>query len=93
MNLVGGPAGPINLQATLSASSAGGDNVIPHHPITCPSQLRYEEDGTFACEHVAVGPDDVRTRFCVQHSIALLLLELAAVLASRDGTIVPSRVA
>lgn len=69
-----------NLQATLSATSAvplseGG--TIPHHPITCTSTLRYHDDGTFACEHATVSPDDVRTQFCLDHSIALLLIELS----------------
>lgn len=71
--------GSINLQATLSASSAMGPPEglgIPHHPITCSTELRYDGDGTFACEHGAVPPGDIRTQFCVDHSIALLLIEL-----------------
>jgi len=68
----------INLQATLSASSANnGLTVNPHHPITCTSALQFEEDGTFACEHVAVPSDDRRTKHCIDHSIAMLLIELA----------------
>ena len=71
--------GSINLQATLSASSAmsppeGISN--PHHPITCTSALRYDDDGAFACEHATVPPGDIRTQFCIDHSIALLLIEL-----------------
>jgi len=71
--------GDLNLQATLSLSSAPGPDqptVRPHHPITCSSSLRYEEDGTFACGHASVPPGDVRTQSCVDHTIALLLLEL-----------------
>jgi hypothetical protein len=69
----------MNLQATLSASSAIASSeapTIPHHPITCTSALRYDDDGTFACEHSAVPPGDLRTQFCLDHSIALLLIEL-----------------
>lgn len=71
--------GAVNLQATLSASSAMSPPegaTIPHHPITCGSVLRYDDDGRFACEHAAVPPGDVRTQYCVDHSIALLLIEL-----------------
>lgn len=72
--------GSVNLQVTLSASSANHDPrgpVAPHHPITCGSELRYEEDGSFACEHASVPPTDLRTRFCIDHSVALLLIELS----------------
>ena len=71
--------GSINLQATLSASSAMSPPEglsIPHHPIPCTSDLRYDDDGSFACEHATVPPGDVRTQLCVDHSIALLLIEL-----------------
>lgn len=72
--------GDLNLQATLSLSSATGADepaVRPHHPITCStSSLRYEEDGTFACSHAEVPPGDRRTQSCLDHTIALLLLEL-----------------
>lgn len=72
----------INLQATLSASSAmpippGVTPPIPHHPIVCATELRLEEDGSFACEHVKVEPGDIRTQFCIYHSISLLLIEEA----------------
>ena len=72
--------GSINLQTTLSASSAMSPPegaVIPHHPITCPGELAYDDDGSFACEHGAVPPGDVRTQYCIDHSIALLLIELS----------------
>lgn len=83
MNLaVRAPGGDLNLQATLSLSSATGpeEQVIkPHHPITCAtSALRYEEDGSFACGHAAVPPGDRRTQSCLDHTVALLLLELVA---------------
>lgn len=82
MNLaVRAPGGDLNLQATLSLSSAtvSDEEVVkPHHPITCPSPLRYEEDGTFACGHAAVPPGDYRTQSCLDHTVALLLMELVA---------------
>jgi hypothetical protein len=73
------PGGGLKLQATLSSSSSGtGDRVMPHHPITCNSTLRFEGDGTLYCEHSAAPPGDVRTQFCIDHSISLLLMELSA---------------
>jgi len=74
------PDGGINLQATLSASSAMSTPEgapLPHHPITCTGVLHFEEDGTFGCDHVVVPPGDVRTQYCIDHSIALLLIELS----------------
>jgi hypothetical protein len=80
MNLaVRAPGGDLNLQATLSLSSATGPDepvVKPHHPITCSSSLRFEEDGSFACGHASVPAGDRRTQSCLDHTIALLLLEL-----------------
>ena len=83
MNLaVRASGGDLNLQATLSLSSAtgaDGSSVEPHHPITCAtSPLRYEQDGSFACGHATVPPGDRRTTQCLDHTIALLLLELVA---------------
>lgn len=74
--------GTINLQSTLSASSANSPfpTVSPHHPITCVTELWFEEDNTFRCEHASAPSDDVRTQFCVDHSVALLLIELARAL-------------
>lgn len=70
--------GTISLQATLSAASADPTvNYYPHHPITCKDDLRYEEDGSFACEHITVPADDPRTINCVNHSVALLIIEEA----------------
>lgn len=78
-SVVGGPKGGINLQATLSASSAmGGEVVNPHHPITCTSPLEVDfEAGEFRCQHAGVPLGELRTQYCVDHSIALLLIELA----------------
>jgi hypothetical protein len=75
--------GGINLQATLSASSAmstADGAPLPHHPITCTGPLNFDEDGTFSCDHTAVPPGDVRTQYCIDHSIALLLIELSRAL-------------
>ena len=75
-----GRTGTLDLQATLSSVTAGGDQidmVHPHHPITCCGRLRYETDGTLACEHTAAPLDDLRTMHCLNHSVAMLLMELA----------------
>lgn len=67
----------VNLQATLAAATIGPQAVAPHHPITCRSDLRYESDGALCCEHASVPPEDLRTRLCVDHSVAVLLIEFA----------------
>jgi hypothetical protein len=81
MTIIFGRANTVNLQATLStATGTGGPPapaVDPHHPITCTSELRLEPDGTFACEHSKAPSGDPRTQFCLNHSLALLLIELA----------------
>jgi hypothetical protein len=72
-------AGQINLQATLSASSAGsGNDVTPHHPITCTGELEVDlEAGEFRCPHAGVPLADERAVYCLQHSVAILLIEMA----------------
>lgn len=75
--------GGINLQATLAAGSAEATGqatpIVPHHPITCQTDLVYHvEDGVMGCDHVKTGPGDKRTRTCIDHSVALLLMELAS---------------
>lgn len=78
MNLINHSGdGTVNLQATLSSSSSGTGDTVPHHPITCPGDLRLESDGHFSCEHSTVPPGDVRTQLCIDHSVALLLIELS----------------
>ena len=81
MTIIFGQGREINLQATLSTSSVPGNEeatmVRPHHPITCASTLRLEGDGSLTCEHAAAPRDDQRTLVCVNHSLALLLMELA----------------
>ncbi|HYT39481.1 MAG TPA: hypothetical protein VEN99_08220 [Acidimicrobiia bacterium] len=75
------PGGGLKLQATLSSSSSGtGEALSPHHPITCDGELRLEGDGSLRCRHAAASPGDVRTQFCIDHSISLLLMELSAAL-------------
>jgi hypothetical protein len=84
LSVVGQNEGTINLQATLAGASAmnplPGGTPILHHPISCQTELRLEEDGTFACEHAIAPPGDMRTQFCIDHSVALLLIELARAL-------------
>ena len=73
------PGGGLKLQATLSSSSSGtGEVLSPHHPITCNGQLRLESDGALRCDHSEAPPGDIRTQFCIDHSISLLLMELSA---------------
>lgn len=71
--------GDVNLQATLAACTATGlaTQIQPHHPITCPEELRLEDDGTLSCSHSAAPPDDERTQYCLDLSLAMLLVELS----------------
>lgn len=80
MVYIAGAYGTVQLQATLAASSACGadSEVRPHHPIVCSGELTFHADGTFACEHAVAPADDPRTRFCLDHSVAILLLEQLA---------------
>lgn len=72
------PFNPQHLQTTLAtATSAGESPTGPHHPIMCQGRLRFEEDGTLRCDHVGVPPDDPRTVQVLNHTIAILLIELA----------------
>jgi hypothetical protein len=73
------PGGGLKLQATLSSSSSGtGEHLTPHHPITCNGDLSLEQDGSLRCAHSEAPPGDIRTQFCIDHSISLLLMELSA---------------
>lgn len=71
------------LQSALSSGSAsvGAPNMCPpgqpHHPITCQGDLRYEENGGFACPHAVAEPGDVRTQAALNQSAAMMLIELA----------------
>ena len=73
------PGGGLKLQSTLSSSSSGtGEPLTPHHPITCNGALSFEDDGSLRCNHSQAPPGDIRTQFCIDHSISLLLMELSA---------------
>jgi len=82
------PGGGLKLQATLSSSSSGtGEPLSPHHPITCNGGLHLEGDGTSwkaipgvakTREEILAPPGAIRTQFCIDHSISLLLMELSA---------------
>jgi hypothetical protein len=74
-----GPGGGLKLQSTLSSSTSGtGEALTPHHPITCNGDLRLEHDGRLRCNHSEAPVGDIRTQFCIDHSISLLLMELSA---------------
>jgi hypothetical protein len=80
MNIIPGTinSGHPQLQSTIAAATAAKmPDLQPHHPITCTSNIYYDEDGTFRCDHASAPPDDVRNNQCVTHSIALLLIEIA----------------
>lgn len=68
------------LQSTISAATSGVGSLPPgvaHHPITCTSDLTFDEDGVFGCPHGEVPVDDSRSKACQIHSIALLIIEEA----------------
>lgn len=66
------------IQSTLSAATSNESAVIPHHPITCQGNLYFEEDGSMGCDHAKVPPDEPRNKAIQVHSIAMLIIELAA---------------
>ena len=70
----------VSIQPALASESTGSrwPPMEPHHPITCRGPLWFYEDERFACEHVTVPPDDPRTKAALNHTVAVLLLELAA---------------
>lgn len=70
------------LQSTISAASSGTGTLplgVGHHPITCNTQLSYDEEGVFSCSHYEVSADDPRTQACLIHSLAILIIEEASV--------------
>jgi hypothetical protein len=79
-------SGSLNLQSTLSASSACAnfETPVPHHPITCSTSLAFYEDGRFGCDHTIVPPDDPRLQHCLDHTIAILLIELVPEVLDRQ---------
>lgn len=76
----------MDLQATLSAATSGAVfredtvNPTPHHPITCRGDLSFDDEGRLGCEHVTVPPHDLRTQEALNHSVAILLIEIAVTL-------------
>ena len=76
-----GVASDMNLQITLAASNGAvvGMGWPNHHPISCRSDvIVLEEDGRMGCEHGYADAGDPRTQACIDQSIAILLIELAA---------------
>lgn len=69
----------VSLQAILSSATAGVSDpaVLPHHPITCQTELTFDGDGRLCCAHAAAPPGECRTQSCLVHSVAILLIELA----------------
>lgn len=76
-----GGSGGISFQATCNAVSMTQSDelpILPHHPLSCAGTiLRYHEDGTMECEHAVTWPNDPRGRKAVDHSLAVLLIEIA----------------
>lgn len=67
-----------NLQATLSAASAGvGPQVLPHHPITCTDELCFDGENRLSCPHAKTETDDARMLSAIRHSIAVAIIEEA----------------
>lgn len=70
-----------NLQKHLATITSQAMAPTQHHPITCLGGLRLEEDGTLRCPHNAtVRGGDRRTKDCINGSVAILIVELAATL-------------
>ena len=81
MSFIMGGNALVNLQATISAATAGTpehEAVIPHHPITCTAGLFYDEEGELYCDHAKAPKGNKRTQSALNHSMAILLLELAS---------------
>lgn len=80
MSFMGGHAG-VNLQATISAATSGTEGqvtVLPHHPLTCTAGLFFDEEGELYCDHAKAPHGDKRTQAGLNHSVAILILELAS---------------
>lgn len=80
MSFIMGANASINLQATISSATATNDGevVAPHHPITCPAGLYFDEEGELYCDHAKAPSGNSRTQASLNHSMAILILELAA---------------
>jgi hypothetical protein len=72
---------PENFQAALATTSADPlsmlSGTLPHHPISCGSDLAYDEDGVMSCPHAKVGPECARNQLILNASAASLLFEMA----------------
>lgn len=72
----------VNLQATLSATTAGtGEGqvlILPHHPLVCGAGIYFDEEGDFSCDHAKAPHKDRRTQAALNHSLAILIVELAS---------------
>lgn len=81
MSFIMGGNALVNLQATISAATAGNSEqemVLPHHPITCTQGLYYDEEGELSCDHAKSPKGNKRTQASLNHSMAILLVELAS---------------
>ena len=71
----------VQTQAMLNATAISQHEelpILPHHPLSCVgARLALHEDGTLACDHAITWPHDARTKRAVDHSIAILIIELA----------------
>lgn len=74
-----------------AATSDSGQTYVPHHPITCQSELHFDEEGSFSCEHTTVPPDDSRTKRVLIHSLASLVIELGYAFDGLDALGEPAR--
>jgi len=73
----------MGLQATIAAATSqsypGMEPVLPHHPFTCVTgPLYYDEEGQLSCTHAKAPLGDPRTQAGLNHSIAVLIVELAS---------------
>lgn len=68
------------IASTTAANSADRDPLLvgSHHPITCQGPLYFDEEGEFSCEHAKAQRGESRTQACLNHSVAMLLIELAS---------------
>ena len=81
MSFIMGGNALVNLQATVSAATAGQaeyESVLPHHPITCTAGLFFDDEGELYCDHAKAPKGNKRTQACLNHSMAILLVELAS---------------
>lgn len=76
---MGKDSGSSQLQSTISAATSGIGELppgVPHHPITCTDDIHFDEDGSFSCKHSEVPAGDPRTKACLIHSLAILIIEI-----------------